>query len=376
MSIKRNILLNPGPATTTDTVKMAQIVPDICPREHEFADVLEQIQRDLVKIAHGSDECTAVLFCGSGTINMDVCLNSLLPENKKILVINNGAYSSRAVEICKCYNLPHIDMKVPIDGRPSLAAIEETLKSNPDIHLVYTTHNETGTGLLNPIREIGELAHRYNCVFTVDTTSTYAMLPIDMEKDNLDFCMASAQKGIMGMTGLSYVVGKTKLIEESKNYPKRSYYCNLYLQYEYFVRYKQMQFTPPVQTVYAARQAIEEFFKEGETQKYQRHARVNEAIHKGLNELGFKEFIKKELQAGLVISAIYPDDKNWDFEKVHDYCYEQGFTIYPGKVSNMNTFRLCSFGAIDACDIEDFFAAFKKALERCNVAVPVKYKEG
>jgi 2-aminoethylphosphonate-pyruvate transaminase len=177
------------------------------------------------------------------------------------------------------------------------------------------------------------------------------------------------------MTGLSYVVGKTKLIEESKNYPKRSYYCNLYLQYEYFIRYKQMQFTPPVQTVYAARQALEEFFKEGETQKYQRHARVNEAIHQGLKELGFKEFIKSELQAGLVISAIYPDDKNWDFEKVHDYCYEQGFTIYPGKVSNTSTFRLCSFGAIDACDIENFFATFKKALEHCNVAVPVKYKE-
>jgi len=373
MAIKRNILLNPGPATTTDTVKMAQIVPDICPREKEFANILEQLQKDLVRIVHGSDEYTSVFFCGSGTINMDVCLNSLLPENKKILVINNGAYSTRAVEICKCYSLPHIEMKIPVDERPNLAAVEEMLKNNSDIHLVYTTHNETGTGLLNPIREIGELSHKYNCVFTVDTTSTYAMLPIDVEKDCIDFCMASAQKGIMGMTGLSYVVGKTKLIEESKNYPKRSYYCNLYLQYEYFVRYRQMQFTPPVQTIYAARQAIEEFFKEGETQKYQRHARVNEAIHKGLKELGFKEFIKKELQAGLVASAIYPNDKNWDFEKVHDYCYERGFTIYPGKISGMETFRLCSFGAIDVPDIENFFAVFKKALEHCNVAVPIKY---
>jgi len=365
-------LLNPGPATTTDSVKMAQVVPDICPREKEFADVLEQIQHDLVKIVHGSNEYSAVLFCGSGTINMDVCLNSLLPENKKIFVINNGAYSSRAVEICKCYNLPHMEMKVAPDARPSLAEIEETLKNNPDIHLVYTTHNETGTGLLNPIREIGALAHKYNCVFTVDTTSTYAMIPIDMEKDNLDFCMASAQKGIMGMTGLSYIIGKTKLIEDSKNYPKRSYYCNLYLQYEYFVRYRQMQFTPPVQTVYAAKQALDEFFKEGETQKYQRHARVNEAIHKGLKELGFREFIKKELQAGLVTSAIYPDDKNWDFEKIHDYCYERGFTIYPGKISNMDTFRLCAFGAIDVQDIENFFVVFKEALEHYKVTVQYK----
>ena len=78
---------------------------------------------------------------------MDVCLNSLLPEEKKILVVNNGAYSSRAVEICKYYGLPFIDLKFPIDERPSLEVIERTLKENEDIALVYTTHNETGTSV-------------------------------------------------------------------------------------------------------------------------------------------------------------------------------------------------------------------------------------
>jgi len=369
-SIKRNVLLNPGPATTTDTVKMAQVVPDICPRESEFGDILRQIQSDLVRIVHGDPkEYTSVLFCGSGTINMDICLNSLLPANKKVLIINNGAYSSRAVEICQHYNLPLIEMKFPLNERPSLEAIEKKLQENTDVHLVYTTHNETGTGLLNPIREIGALAHKYNCVFVVDTTSTYGMLPIDIEKDNIDFCMASAQKGLMAMTGLSFVIGKTKLIEQSKLYPKRSYYCNLYLQYEYFLQTGQMHFTPPVQTVYATKQAIEEYFKEGEMQKAARHKRVGEAICKGLEELGFKEFVKKEWRSGLISSAIYPSDKNWDFEKIHDYCYERGFTIYPGKVSNINTFRLCSFGAIDVPDIEEFFAVFKKVLEHYNITV-------
>ncbi|MCL2100838.1 MAG: aminotransferase class V-fold PLP-dependent enzyme, partial [Fibromonadales bacterium] len=159
--MKRNVLLNPGPATTTDTVKMAQAVPDICPRESEFGNILKQIQKDLVRIVCGNaEEYTSVLFCGSGTICMDVCLNSLLPENKKIFIINNGAYSERAVEICKYYNLPLIEMKVPLDERPKLAGIEEILQKNPDVHLVYATHNETGTGLLNPIREIGALAHK------------------------------------------------------------------------------------------------------------------------------------------------------------------------------------------------------------------------
>ena len=376
ISIKRNVLLNPGPSTTTDTVKLAQVIPDICPREKEFAGLMKGLREDLVKIVHGDlDKYTSVLFCGSGTINIDVCINSLLPEGKKVLVVNNGAYSTRAVEICQYYGLPHIDLRFPVDQRPDLEVIEDVLKNEPDIGLVHTTHNETGTGILNPIREIGALAHKYGAIFTVDTTSTYAMRPINIEKDNIDFCMASAQKGLMAMTGLSFVVGNRAIIEDSKNFPKRSYYCNLYLQYEFFEKTGEMHFTPPVQTIYATIQASKEYWAEGEEAKWARHTRVFEAIHAGLDELGFKDVIKREWQSGLVVSAIYPDDPNWDFEKVHDYCYERGFTIYPGKISTTNTFRLCALGAIDSNDIKAFFEVFREALKVNNIQIPVVYKE-
>lgn len=373
-SIKRNILLNPGPSTTTDTVKYAQVVPDICPREKEFAGLMKGLREDLVRIVHGdTQKYTSVLFCGSGTLNIDVCLNSLLPAGKKILVVNNGAYSTRAVEICKHYGMPHIDLKFPVDQQPDLALVEKTLRDNPDIALVHTTHNETGTGILNPIREIGALAHRYGAVFTVDTTSTYAMRPIDIEADNIDFCMASAQKGLMAMTGLSFVVGSRALIEASAAYPTRSYYCNLFLQYDYFEKTGEMHFTPPVQTIYAALQALKEYWAEGEEAKWARHTRVFNAIHAGLDELGFRDAVRREWQSGLVVSVVYPDDPNWNFEKVHDYCYERGFTIYPGKISTTNTFRLCALGAIDEADIRDFFVVFRAALKELGVQTPALY---
>lgn len=377
LHIKRNILLNPGPSTTTDTVKLAQVVPDICPREKEFAGLMKGLREDLVKIVHGDTETyTAVLFCGSGTINIDVCLNSLLPAGKRALIVNNGAYSTRAVEICQYYGLPHIDLRFPVNELPDLNAVERTLRENPDIALVYVTFHETGTGLGNPVREIGALAHRYGAALVTDTTSAYAMVPIDVERDNIDFCMASAQKGIMAMTGLSFIVGRRALIEQSKDYPKRSYYCNLYMQYDYFERTGEMHFTPPVQTIYAARQGIKEYFEEGETAKWARHTRVMHAIRRGLDKLGFREYIPREMQAGLVSAVLYPDDPNWDFVKVHDYCYERGFTIYPGKVEKMGMFRLCALGAIDEKDIEDFFAVFADALRETGVQTPVYYREG
>ena len=376
MQIKRNILLNPGPSTTTDTVKMAQIVPDICPREKEFQSIMAPMREDLVKIVHGGDDYAAVLFCGSGTICIDITLNSLLDAGKRALIINNGSYSQRAVDVLEYYGMPYINLKQPIYTTPDLGAIEDVLKANDDIGYVYMTHHETGSGLLNPIREVGALAHKYGAFFITDTTSSYAMIPINVYEDNVDFCMASAQKGIMGMTGLSYVIGRKRIIEESRNYPKRSYYCNLYMQYDFFERTGEMHFTPPVQTIYAAKQALIEYWAEGEENKWNRHRRVMSAIHKGEDRLGLKEILDRRVQSGLVSAVRYPDDPNWDFDKIHDYCYERGFTIYPGKIEKKGTFRLCALGAIDEDDIEEFWRVFESALGEYNITIPIRYNEG
>lgn len=374
MNIKRNILLNPGPATTTDTVKMAQVVPDICPREKEFADMMKSLRSDLLRVAHApADKYTSVLFCGSGTINIDICLNSLLPEGKQALIVNNGAYSSRAVEVCQYYGLPHIDLRSSVFDQPDLNEVRRVLDAHSDIALVYTTHHETGTGILNPIREIGALAHEHGATFVVDTTSSLGMIPFDMEKDNVDFCMASAQKGLMAMAGLSFIIGNESIIRQSKDYPKRSYYCNLYLQYEFFEKTGEMHFTPPVQTVYATIQALKEYFEVGEQEKFARHHRVIEAIHQGLADMGLKEVIRRDIQSGLVASVLYPDDEHWSFERVHDYCYERGFTIYPGKISTTNTFRLCALGTIDAPDIEAFFEVLREAFNANSIQIPARY---
>ena len=171
----------------------------------------------------------------------------------------------------------------------------------------------------------------------------------------------------MAMSGLSYIIGREDIIKESKNYPTRSYYTNLYLQYEYFEKTGEMHFTPPVQTIYATIQALKEYFAEGEESKFARHRRVYEAIHRGIDKLGFETVIDPKIESGLVVSVKYPDDPNWSFEKVHDYCYARGFTIYPGKISTSDTFRLCALGAIDEPDIVAFFKVFEQALDQFNI---------
>ena len=297
--VKRNILLNPGPATTTDTVKYAQVVPDICPREKEFGNVMRALSADLVRVVHGDPEkFTAVLFCGSGTINIDACISSLTPADKKILIVNNGSYSDRGREVCDAYHMEYENLLLPYDKPASPQALEQALAAHPEVGVVYACHHETGTGLLNPIRELGAVAHRHGCVFIVDTTSSYAMLPIHMEEDNLDFIMASAQKGLMAMTGLSFVIGRTEILEASRHYPTRSYYTNLYMQYAFLRDKGEMHFTPPVQTIYAAVQGMKEYWQEGEAAKYARHRAVYTVLREGMEELGFRTTTRREDEAG------------------------------------------------------------------------------
>jgi 2-aminoethylphosphonate-pyruvate transaminase len=374
MSVKRNILLNPGPATTTDTVKASLMAPDMCHREQDFVDVIEKLRIDLVKIAHGNEnDHVAVLFSGSGTINMDVSLNSLLPEGKKVLIINNGAYSSRAVDIANYYGLAYVELKSDFACPINVDDVKKSFADNDDIALVYTTHHETGSGILNDIRSIGHIVHEHNAVFVADTTSSFALVPIDIVKDNVDFILASAQKGIAAMPGLSFIIGKRHLIEKSKDYPKRSYYTNLYRQYYHFEYNGEMQFTPPVQLVYAASQGVKEYFLEGEENKHNRIIRINQAIHDGLKRLGFKETIKRENQGPLVVSALYPNDSHWNFKKVHDYVYERGFILFPRPVGGVQAFRVGSLGAIDVTDIERFFIVLQEALLSLKIEVPVRY---
>ncbi len=372
-NVPRKILLNPGPATTSDTVKLSQIVPDICPREDEFRDLMSEVRLKLLKVVNApKEDYASVLFSGSGTLCIDSVISSLIPETKKILLLNNGNYTQRAVEVCQFYNVDYIDLKFPNNMPIDTDEILKILSIEKDIFAIYTTHHETGSGLINPIRAIGKIAAKHDLRFIVDTISSYAMLPIDISEDYIDILMSSSQKGIAAMAGLSFVIGKKSYIEDSKNYLKRSYYSNLYRQYSHFETNNEMHFTPPVQTIYSVYQALTEIEEESLDKKYIRHKKSFETLKKGMTELGFKYYVADEHSAKLLLSVIFPNDLNWSFKFIHDYCYERGFTIYPGKAIN-SSFRLSVFGSIDYRDIESFLTVFKAALKSKRITTPVNY---
>lgn len=359
-SIKRNILLNPGPATTTDTVKYAQVVPDICPRENEFADILKDIRIDLVKIVHGGNDYASVLFTGSGTAAMDSAINSVVPPDKKIAIIVNGAYGERMVKIAKAYGIQCVEVNFQYGEKIDVAKVEKILKVDKDIACVAMVHHETTTGILNPIKEIGKISKENGCTFIVDAISSYAGIPININEYNIDFLMATSNKCIQGMAGVAFIICRKEELDKIKDYPKRSFYLDLYSQYKHLEETGQTQFTPPVQTIYALRQAIREYFEEGAENRYMRYTESWKVLRKGLLDMGFKLFLCEEDESHILLTLFEPNSQNYSFENMHDFLYERGFTIYPGKIGNKKTFRLANMGDIDVKDIKRFLVVLEE----------------
>jgi len=365
--IKRKILLNPGPATTTDTVKQAQIVPDICPREKEFGDLMESVSKDLVRIVARETKYEAVLFGGSGTAGIEAIVSSVVPHGKKLLVLVNGAYGERMMKIAQAYGIPSIKNCVDWGSETDLSALEKELEADSDIATVGMVHHETTTGILNSVEEVGRLVKKYNRVFIVDAVSSFAGVPLNAENAGIDFLASTSNKCIQGMPGITFVIAKKEGLEKIREFPKRNFYLSLYEQYRYFKEKHQMRFTAPVQTLYALRQAIDEFFEEGGIEaRYKRYKENWQVLVNGMKNLGFRRF-KPEVPQSHILTTFYePENPNYDFERMHDLLYEKGFTIYPGKIKE-KTFRLANMGAINSEDIKSFLDAMNQVLEEMSL---------
>jgi len=362
VKIKRNVLLNPGPATTTNSVKLAQVVPDICPREKEFGDLMEYISAELTKIVANTKKYTTVLFGGSGTAVVESVISSVVPYNKTVLIVNNGAYGKRMCQIADAYDMNYIEFKSSPIKPINLKKLKKVIKENNNISHLAVIHNETTTGLLNNLDDLGQIAKKYNLKFIVDAMSSYVAIPIDMKKQNIHYLLASSNKNIQGMAGIGFVIANKKYLKKLEDIKPRNFYLDLFAQYESFIKSHQMRFTPPVQTLYALKQAIIETKKEGVKNRYKRYSKSWKTLTNFLKKNNLKYLVDDRYHSKIITSIFIPN--GIDFNNMHDYFYKKDFTIYPGKVEKFNTFRIANIGQIDYKDMKKFIKLFKKYLDQ------------
>ena len=357
--IRRNVLLNPGPATTTDSVKYAQCCPDICPREKKFGSLMEWISLELSDMVGGREYIETVLFGGSGTAVDEVIISSCVPRTGKLLIINNGAYGERLCKIASVYNLNYTNYKFSYYKPLDIDDVKKTLIEGQYTHLAMVYH-ETTTGLLNPAPEICRFCQENNIVTLIDAVSAFAAVDIDMIRDGFDFITSTSNKNIQGMAGLGFVFCNKKKLEKLKDIPMNNYYLNLYDQYINFKNTYQMRFTPPVQITYALYQAILEIKLETIEKRYERYKTCWNILKKAIDEIGLKMLVEEEYQSKLITAIVEPNHKKYSFNEFHDKALKLGFTIYPCKLSDANTFRIANIGDIYPSDMKKFVQFMKE----------------
>lgn len=360
------LLLNPGPANTTETVKRAMTKPDICPREREFGEVLARVRDGVTKVVHSGDRYTAVLLAGSGTAGVEAAVCSSVPPDGRLLVVENGAYGTRVAQIAAAYGIEHEVLSFGIGGYPDLERIEQALRARRYTQLAVI-HHETSTGILNPIAAIGALCRSAGVEMLVDAMSSYAGIPIDVEATGADFLISSSNKCIQGMAGLAFVIARRDRLERMKSVPGRSFYLNLGNNHRFFEKELQMQFTPPVQIVYALAQALDEYFAEGGERRHARYVANWAVLDGGMRELGFRRLLPEAILSRILTTYLEPDHPAYGFEAMHDRLYAKGFTIYPGKGLRQGTFRLANMGDVHPEQMREFLGAMSSTIDEMGL---------
>jgi 2-aminoethylphosphonate-pyruvate transaminase len=353
------ILLTPGPLTTSLETKQAML-RDWGSWDASFNAITASICKDLVDVVRGAGTHVCVPLQGSGTFSVEAALGNLVPRDGKVLVPNNGAYCARIVKILKYLGIGE-------DHLVSGAMIDGALKMDPAITHVAQVHCETGTGILNPLPDIAAACARHGKGLIVDAMSSFGAIDIDVSKYPIDAVIAASGKCIEGPPGMGFVIARQAVLERSQG-NSHSLAMDLHDQWTYMQKTTQWRFTPPTHVVAAFRVALDQFKAEGGTAARGARYRKNcETLVEGMGALGFRPFLPREVQAPVIVTFHAPSDPNYAFKAFYEKVKARGYILYPGKLTQVETFRVGCIGAIDANEMRNVVSAVAETLKEMGI---------
>lgn len=359
---KDNTLFTPGPLTTSMTVKQAML-RDLGSRDCEFIEVVSEIRRELLELGEvDSADYAAIPMQGSGTFAIESVFSSAVPPDGKVLIAQNGAYGKRMAVLCEMLRIGHVCATFPEDQVVDPLSIVRHLDEDPDLTHVAVVHCETTTGIMNPVEELGKVVRAADRCYFVDAMSSFGAVPLNLEESNIDYLVSSANKCLEGVPGFAFVIARREAIEATEGYA-RSLSFDLLAQLRGLENNGQFRFTPPTHVLLAFRQALRELHGEGGVAgRAERYRNNYEILVRGMRRLGFREYVDPGLQGYIITSFRYPERENFEFDDFYSQLNTRGWTIYPGKVSDADCFRIGTIGRVFPSDIENLLLAIEDVM--------------
>jgi 2-aminoethylphosphonate-pyruvate transaminase len=360
------ILLTPGPLTTSLETKQAML-RDWGSWDASFNAITASICKDLVAVIHGESTHVCVPLQGSGTFSVEAALSNVVPRDGKVLVPQNGAYCQRILKILKYIGRAGVELAVAEDRVVTGAMVEEALKADPSITHVAQVHCETGTGILNPLPDIAQACARHGRGLIVDAMSSFGAIEIDVSKYPIDAIVAASGKCIEGPPGMGFVLVRKAVLEKSQG-NSHSLAMDLHDQWTYMQKTTQWRFTPPTHVVAAFRAALDQFLAEGglaaRGARYQKNC---DTLIDGMASVGFRMFLARNVQAPVIVTFHAPADPAYDFKAFYEKVKARGYILYPGKLTQVETFRVGCIGAIDSNEMRNVVSAVAETLREMGV---------
>ena len=360
------ILLTPGPLTTTERTKRAML-RDWGSWDSSFIAVTTGLRRQLLKIVHGEGSHVVVPLQGSGTFAVEAAVATIVPKTGHVLVLDNGAYCKRMGRLSTLMGRKTTILGHAEDQPVSSAELESALRGDASISHVGLIHCETGTGVLNPLQAIADVCVRHGKGLIVDAMSSFAALPIDAREVRFDALVAASGKCLEGVPGMGFVFIRKDVIDGAAG-NSHSLAMDLHDQHVYMEKTGQWRFTPPTHVVAALAEAMRQFEEEGgQPARGARYAANCAALVAGMKALGFVPFLKAEIQAPIILTFHAPADPAYDFKRFYDAVKARGFILYPGKLTQVETFRVGCIGAIGPAEMTEAVAAVAGAMKELGI---------
>jgi len=360
------ILLTPGPLTTTLRTKLAML-KDWGSWDADFNAITAGLRTRLLDVVHGHGSHVLVPLQGSGTFSVEAAVATLVPKNGHVLVPDNGAYCKRAAKLTQMMGRKSTVMPFPEDAPISAAAIDERLKADPSITHVVLVHCETGTGVENPLAEIAKACERHGKSLIVDAMSSFGALPIDARTIRFDALIAASGKCLEGVPGMGFVFLRKSVLDACAG-NSQSLAMDLHDQHVYMEKSGQWRFTPPTHVVVALAEAVTQFVEEGgQPARLARYSDNCKTLIDGMQALGFKPYLRPDVQAPIIVTFHAPAHKAYDFKRFYEAAKQRGFILYPGKLTQIETFRVGSIGAIGRNEMSQAVAAVADTLHEMGI---------
>jgi 2-aminoethylphosphonate-pyruvate transaminase len=361
------ILLTPGPLTTTLRTKLAML-RDWGSWDDEFNAITARLRMRLLDIVHGQDSHVVGPLHGSGTFSVEAAVATVTPRGAHLLVPDNGAYCKRAAKLALLMGRKVTLMAVPEDRPIGVAEVEAKLAAEASITHVVLIHCETGTGVENPLAAIAALCEKCGKGLIVDAMSSFAALPIDARTMRFDALVAASGKCLEGVPGMGFVFIRKAVLDACAGV-SHSLAMDLHDQHVYMEKTGQWRFTPPTHVVAALDEAVTQFVEEGgQPARLARYQANCKALVDGMARLGFKPFLAAAMQAPIIVTFHAPADPTYDFKRFYAAAKERGFILYPGKLTQLETFRVGCIGAIGPNEMRQAVEAVADTLREMGIS--------